>query len=230
MNKGFTLVEMLIALVVSGLLLSAVYSAFQAQQQSYLVQEQVAEAQQTVRAVLETMAAELRMAGFSGTASGATIHDAQIDAISFSFDQDNDGSLNYFAYDHYDSAAVGDQVIGRSTSDSSVLTLTETPGSSNHFEVLPSALQAGHIPFALKIDGLEFFYQLEDGSSTTSPADPSAIRSIQISILARAAFPDRNYSNNEVYTAASGATWGPFNDGFRRRFQTMTVKCRNMGL
>ncbi|MCD6187012.1 MAG: prepilin-type N-terminal cleavage/methylation domain-containing protein, partial [Desulfuromusa sp.] len=59
-HSGFTLVELLIALAISGVLMTAVYATFQAQQNSYLVQEQVAEMQQNIRAGMDIMVSELR--------------------------------------------------------------------------------------------------------------------------------------------------------------------------
>lgn len=233
MNKGFTLVELLIAMAVSGIIMTGVYSAFKSQQDSYLAQEQVAEMQQNIRAGLYVMSKDLRMAGYdpSGDA-GAGIVAAKKDAISFSLDMNEDGNTavdgddagENIGYDIYDSPTAGPLTLGRSSS-SSPITLAETPVGSGHYEV------SGHQPIAQNIERLEFLYTLEDGSQTTAPADPSKIRSIQISILARANNPDRNYTNTQTYSSASLADWTPATpDNFRRRFQTMTVKCRNMGL
>jgi type IV pilus assembly protein PilW len=229
MHKGFTLVEILVALAISGVLMTGIYAAYKTQQDSYLAQEQVAEMQQNIRASLDVMARELRLAGFRGDAnSSATIEDAEIDAISFSMDLNEDGDTDdsgeNIAYDKYDSGSTGPLTLGRSSSGS-VIALTETPSGSGHFEA------TGHQPFASEIEEIEFYYGLEDGSETTSPGDPSEIRSIQISILTRARNPDPQYTNTETYITASGSTWDPNpDDNFRRRFQILNVKCRNMGL
>ena len=66
MNRGFTLVELLIALAVSGIIMTGIFSAFKTQQDSYLAQEQVAEMQQNLRASLYIMTREIRMAGYDG--------------------------------------------------------------------------------------------------------------------------------------------------------------------
>ncbi len=228
MNKGFTLVEMLVVLVISGLLISGVYSAFETQQKNYLVQEQVVEMQQNIRAGLEIIAHDLRLAGYDSSEddiAGATITNAEIDAITFSADLDDDGSTSSdgenFGYDRYDSGTLGVDVLGRSTS-AAAITMTEP--TAGHFEV------SGHSPFVLNVDGLEFYYQLADGTQTTSPTDPADIRSIQVTILVHTTRPARNYTNSDTYTTASGAVWGPYNDSFRRLLHTMTVQCRNMGL
>ena len=63
-NEGVTLIELLIALVMSSLLTAALYRVFIGQQKIYMVQEQVVDVQQNVRAAINRMMSEIRMAGF----------------------------------------------------------------------------------------------------------------------------------------------------------------------
>lgn len=63
-EKGLTLIELLIALVISALLIAGLYRTFIHQQKTYTVQEQVVDMQQNVRAGINRMMAEIRMAGF----------------------------------------------------------------------------------------------------------------------------------------------------------------------
>ena len=63
-DKGITLIELLVALVISGLLLAAAYRTFIGQQKTFVVQEQVVDMQQNVRAAINRMVTELRMSGF----------------------------------------------------------------------------------------------------------------------------------------------------------------------
>jgi prepilin-type N-terminal cleavage/methylation domain-containing protein len=63
-EKGFTLVELLVAMAISGIVVAAVYTAFVTQQKSYTVQDQVAETQQNARVGLDLIAREVRMAGY----------------------------------------------------------------------------------------------------------------------------------------------------------------------
>jgi prepilin-type N-terminal cleavage/methylation domain-containing protein len=63
-NKGVTLIELLVALVISGILVGAIYRTFIGQQKTYTVQEQVVDMQQNVRAGINRMMREIRMAGF----------------------------------------------------------------------------------------------------------------------------------------------------------------------
>jgi type IV pilus assembly protein PilW len=63
-RKGITLIELLVALTISGILVAGVYRTFISQQHTYTVQEQVVDMQQNVRLAINRMTRELRMAGF----------------------------------------------------------------------------------------------------------------------------------------------------------------------
>jgi prepilin-type N-terminal cleavage/methylation domain-containing protein len=62
--KGVTLIELLIALVISAILTGGIYRTFIHQQKSYTAQEQVADMQQNVRVAINRMMREIRMTGF----------------------------------------------------------------------------------------------------------------------------------------------------------------------
>lgn len=65
MNKrGITLIELLVALVISAILVAGVYRTFVSQQRTYTVQDQVVEMQQNVRATLNKMLREIRMVNY----------------------------------------------------------------------------------------------------------------------------------------------------------------------
>ncbi|CAK8721909.1 hypothetical protein GMJAKD_11125 [Candidatus Electrothrix aarhusensis] len=63
-NDGFTLIELMIALVISGIISIAMYSAYTSQQRVNQAQDHVVAIQQDLRAGLDMMARELRMAGY----------------------------------------------------------------------------------------------------------------------------------------------------------------------
>jgi len=65
-KKGVTLIELLIALVLSSMLTAALYRIFISHQKIYTVQDQVAEMQQNVRIAMGQMTREIRMAGYGG--------------------------------------------------------------------------------------------------------------------------------------------------------------------
>jgi prepilin-type N-terminal cleavage/methylation domain-containing protein len=76
-NKGVTLIELLVALLITGILVGAIYRTFIGQQKTFTVQEQVVDMQQNVRAGISRMMREIRMAGFGNVAMvlpGVTIN------------------------------------------------------------------------------------------------------------------------------------------------------------
>jgi type IV pilus assembly protein PilW len=64
--RGITLIELLIALVIGGIIVAAIYRVFVAQSKAYVVQDQAVEVQQSVRSAMEILLRDLRMAGFNG--------------------------------------------------------------------------------------------------------------------------------------------------------------------
>jgi len=65
-KNGLTLIELLIALVLSSILIAALYRLFISQQKTYTVQDQVADIQQNIRVAIDQMTREIRMAGYGG--------------------------------------------------------------------------------------------------------------------------------------------------------------------
>jgi type IV pilus assembly protein PilW len=63
-RKGVTLIELLVALVICGVVAAGIYQVFIAQGKAYTVQEQVTEVQQSVRSAMEILLRDLRMAGY----------------------------------------------------------------------------------------------------------------------------------------------------------------------
>ena len=219
-NKGFTLIELLITLAVSGILMTGIYAAFKTQQDSYLAQEQVVEMQQNIRAALYVMVNDIQMAGYDGgndTSDSSCSLDVTgtpgilavtANQLDFSMDLNSDG----------DCADRGENLSYYINITSDGLTRED-----NNSSLLPQDQAV-----AENFDALEFTYLDSIQTPTTTLDD---IRSVQISILAKARNPDRNYTDSRTYPPTpAGTTWGPYDDNLRRRFQTMTVKCRNMGL
>jgi len=63
-RKGLTLIELLVALAICGMVMAGIYKVFIAQSRAYTVQDQVVEVQQSVRSAMEILLRDLRMAGF----------------------------------------------------------------------------------------------------------------------------------------------------------------------
>jgi len=67
-DAGLTLVELLVALVLSSILIAALYRTFISQHRTYTIQEEVAGMQQNARAAIFRVVREIRMAGFGKVA------------------------------------------------------------------------------------------------------------------------------------------------------------------
>ena len=63
-KEGFTIIELLVALVLSSLLIGAVYNLFVKQAKTYTINEQVVDMQQNVRAAISRAMREIRMTNF----------------------------------------------------------------------------------------------------------------------------------------------------------------------
>jgi prepilin-type N-terminal cleavage/methylation domain-containing protein len=63
-KRGITLIELLVALVICGIVIAGMYRVMIAQNKAYTVQDQVVEVQQNIRNAMEIMVRDLRMNGF----------------------------------------------------------------------------------------------------------------------------------------------------------------------
>ena len=202
--------------------MAAVLASFRVQHTTYLAQDQVVELQQNLRVAMEMLSRDFRSAGYdpTGGAGAGTITATDIPNTQIVFTRDLDGSGGtYIDQSHSTENDPNEKIsyrlntappaLGRAIGDSPV-----------------------HQPVADNIVALELLYLLADGTTVLNPAaaDLDNIRGVQISMLAQAAAADPGYNDNIEYETASGAIWGPFNDGFRRRMLIQTVMFRNLGL
>lgn len=75
-NRGVTLIELMIALVISIILVGGTYSIFISQQRTYAIQDQLVGTQQDGRAALTIMARDIRMAGMLTGLDGFNVYGA----------------------------------------------------------------------------------------------------------------------------------------------------------
>lgn len=219
---GFTLVELMIAMVLGAIVAAAVLTSFVSQNRSYLAQDDMVEMQQNGRSALDMLTRDLRSAGFDPNNLGAAVTAATANSITFTREDDLPANgLETVTYSLFDAYTLDVPP----TNDGLVDDLAR--------QVIP-AIPPVPLPvadvIAENISQLEFRYLDSDGNVLPAPIDLDEIRAIQISLLAVAANPDQSFTGAVTYTAASGALWGPFNDNIRRRLMTTTVQCRNLGL
>lgn len=95
-KKGVTLIELLVALAIFGIVIGAIYRLFIVQTKAYTVQDQAVEVQQNVRSAMEVLLRDLRMAGYDddNTASTITITTPILTPVL-----DSDITVSYEYYD-----------------------------------------------------------------------------------------------------------------------------------
>ncbi len=94
-SAGFSLVELLVAMVVASIVMAAISSVYASLTRSYTTQNVAADVQQAARAGIDFMAEDIMLAGLdpAGTA-GATIEVANSTNIGFTADRNMDGAID----------------------------------------------------------------------------------------------------------------------------------------
>ena len=197
---GFTLVELLIVMALFLVTLTGIYTTYQSQQRSYVVQEQVAALQQNLRAGMFYLSQSIRMAGFDpentsipGFVSempGFTGAGATCDTTTIAFTLDDNAN----------------RVIDSNDTEMVAFRLND--------QMQLQRFSTGAITWqtvAENIESLTFGYLNASGNITTTLAD---VRSVQVSMRARTTYRDRDFAG----------------DGYRRRTLSSRIQCRNMGL
>ena len=228
-QKGFTLVELIVAMAVTLVVMAAIFVTYKSQQDSYVSQEQVAEMQQNLRAAFYMMARDIWMAGYdpTGDAGGGMVV-ANANNINFTMDItggendaiNNDGDSQTDEPDeHYDGVITN-------PGDDITYSLVDLDGDGD-LDLVRNDLSGNQI-LANNIDWLDFEYLDWQGNVTATLGE---IRSIQITLVARAGRTDREFTNNRVYQNQQGTrSYTAPGDNFRRRVLSTTIRCRNMGI
>jgi len=159
--SGFTLVELLVALAVGAILLTAIYSVYGGLTRSYTTQNVAADMQQVVRAGIDFMVEDIIRAGLNPNgAIGFGILDATSASIHFTADRNMNGTLD--------------------SANSEDITYSYVP-ASNLIEQCAEDCQ----PFIDNVTDLTFTYLDGSGNDLGNPvaaADLADIRTIVISM------------------------------------------------
>ena len=213
-QKGFSLIELMVAMAIASILMAGIYTFYQNQLKTHITQQQMVDMQQDARAAMYMMTREIRMAGYDPQNTGAGIRLANVAEMAFDSDSDGtaDGLIDSDERFYYGLNS-GNLVRGGWTN----------PSAPN-----PENLN----PVALNIDALTFVYLDSAGDTTT---DLEAIRSVQITLVARSGdvvpVLMRKRTDNTIYTnQRNEPIFEAQNDNFRRIRLTETVKVRNLGL
>ena len=252
-NAGFTLIEILVAMAVSGIVLAGIYKAYEQQLRVNNTQDQVVDMQQNVRVAMLFMERDIRLAGYNPTGTANVgIDVANAESITLSIDEtggEGDGRDN-------DLDGVVDETpeCDGNPDGAVVYALSNDTNNNGMNDALEGInTNACHLTrngqrLASNIDALNFVYLgVDDTDATceencrllnpTSLQERGDIRAIQITIIARAGttipgfsipYTDENtYYNQPI---AGDIILPQQNDGFRRVRLISEVRSRNVGL
>jgi len=221
--NGFTLVELMIVVLLTGIAVIAIYRGYNAVSQSADAQEQVIELQQNLRIGMYFLEKDLRRAGMKEEEDDLVGFEAAGDAaVTFSMDLwGNDGTSaeDLAALDVLDGTTDG--IIEDLTGDGDVADFEErisyfVDANGNFirdYENDGTDCTATPLPpqciLISNVDALDFVY-LDDespvrnilndpGTGAVSVDDLAAIRTIQACMVVRTTNEDMRYTNNESY-------------------------------
>lgn len=220
-QSGFSLIELLIAMAISGVLLAGMVTAFTGQSRGYNTQQEISILQEDLRASLALMASEIRMAGWNPQASANTqIVKATETELIFTADINGDGNYNLGGPDDDPNEIIRYQI--------------NTSGSLGRATGLAVLTTGGTLqPMAENTEHLAFEYLLDDGSWKTTP-DPDEledIRAVKIAVMARSARPISKTADTSSFRPplAVPPEWKPATPGgYMRRMMSVVVQCRNL--
>lgn len=172
---GFTLVELLIALLLSSIMIAMVAGFFINHRRSYTAQELLVEMSQNTRAAVDVMTREIRMAGYN-TNDTYTFVPIPYNPVQLQVRANLDG----------DTALT-------SSNEEIIYTYDATN------KMIRRNTGGGGQPFAENIQAFTFNYLDKDGVAVTSSADAGKIRQIRINVTGRTAAQVPGYSDNGGY-------------------------------
>lgn len=246
-ENGFTLVEVLIAMLVGAFIGATILSVYHTQSRVYTSQQAVVEMQQNARAALNQLAKDIRKAGYDPESSASagfvdsssftsesgqvTVNTSKQD-IAFTADISENGSIETSLSD-----ADGDGSISVSDNEQIAYRLSAmaSPNDSLYeLQRFSAKADSGGVywsPIAEYVQAIEFAYYAADGSVISDiSSNLNNIARVTISLLFRAPSLDVKYSEDYSFTTASGDSTSPWSgnaDHYRRFFITTSVDCRN---
>jgi prepilin-type N-terminal cleavage/methylation domain-containing protein len=173
-ERGFTLIEMMLAMTIMLLVMSAIYSTFNSQTRSWMVGQEIASMQQNLRAGMYYLERSIRMAGYDPKNAEAFGFVSNFPAPYNDRGATTDGDDIAFTVDND-----GDKVID--TNSNEQVAYRRNP-LSNELEILDIDNSGIWKAVAQNISSVVFTYLDADNAVTTNPSD---IRTVQITLTAR---------------------------------------------
>lgn len=242
-HNGFTVIEVMIAMVISSVLVTAVYQTFHSQQRSYTMQNEAVAMEQNLRGSLYLLTKELRSAGYN---PGQTPTDSSQSTTNFrfvtSFPAPNNLFVVNYAQDPFTVAftldADGNGIISSTPNNNEQIAykFDKDTKTLQRFNDIEEDITKKWEIVASNIDAVHFTYFDKSKNITFDPAN---IEYVEITILVRMGKKDSNYTDTTVYTTKEDIKLCPlvlasdkcpndsFGDHYRRRLMTTTIQIRN---
>ncbi len=176
-SKGFTLVEIMIAIAILSVIATLAYKTMIHTQTTYRTHRDMTEATQNARIAMETVSSDLRQASYGKDATQASILYAGLDSVSFIADMYDSipgaETVSLYLTSHLDSATQNpsDRLIYRSIVDTSGVIIVEGP-----------------VAYGVADSGLTFIYFDRDGDQMSFPiVQPEHVAEIEIAVTAQTA-------------------------------------------
>ncbi len=247
-ERGFTLVELLVAIAISLIVMTGIYQVWRSSQKSYLTQEQGVAMSQNLRASMDFMEKDIRQAGCDPKRTkipgikdmGWDTSKIRFTSIRFTMDitggetdgKDNDGdgfideteenkTPEWYNGNTND---MGEDITYRLDANNNLLRDDHTlpPAPPEDLEKMPIVAE--------NIDAIDFVYLKKD-FTPASLSEINEIRSVEVTVVARANKKEKGYVDNVVYKNQQGTVILPAqNDNFRRKILSTRIACRNLGM
>ncbi len=91
-NQGFTIIELIVSLAIGLFIFGILLKLFYVQRETFSIQGQLAEMEQNMRAAIDIMSRDIKMAGH-GTTSTEIFTISDTGTVTFLVDYDSDGTL-----------------------------------------------------------------------------------------------------------------------------------------
>jgi len=193
-QAGFTLVELLVSILLTSIIMTAVYSVYRVQTHSAKVQESRLEAQEYARSVLDMMVREIRNAGYAPTgALCAVVASASSQTIQFGYDANANGVCTDADEDiTYQYQSPGPQNCPTGFGD-----VTRTANGTTE------PLTNCNVPTGTSNFSLTYYAQ--DSSTAMSPLVLANIQRVGITLTVQSLKPDTEFGGQLTVTMTSNA-------------------------
>lgn len=208
-KKGFTIIELLVSVLLTSIIMGAIYSVYRVQTHSAKVQENRLEAQEYARSVLDLMVREIRNAAYNplsailGASCGGGIIagtpgivTATSTAISFTYDFRGTNSTDPPDGDCNDA-------------DEEITYQYQSPGPQNcptsFGDVTRTANGSTESLTNCNVTALSLTYYAQNSSTAMSPVVAASVQRVEISVTVKSLKPDAEFGGQLTATMTSNA-------------------------